>query len=188
MPFTNEFKDKYVAPHISSFTAATIPDMSAVSEAQGHWLLSFVLNSGLVVTMDDATRRTLYNFLRRAERAFGDYEAARQAALAYLTNLNPDAVSEYIIAIGHWESFLSQAYQAWCRSPPAAVTISACSARRPGASFHARSGCMACTRTVISRVKRPNPPPPIPASAVVLPTAAHHPQKSPMGLPPSGPA
>jgi integrase len=23
-------------------------------------------------------------------------------------------VSEYIIAIGHWEGFLSQAYQAWC--------------------------------------------------------------------------
>ncbi len=114
MPFANEFKDKYVAPHISSFTAATIPDMSAVSEAQGRWLLSFVLNSGLVVTMDDATRRTLYNFLRRAELAFRDYEAARQATLSYLTNPNPDAASEYIIAIGHWESFLSQAYQAWC--------------------------------------------------------------------------
>jgi hypothetical protein len=114
VPFTNEFKDKYVAPYISSFTAATVPDMSAVSEAQGRWLLNFVLNSGLVVRMDDATRRTLYNFLRRAEMAFRDYEAARQATLSYLANPNPDTVSEYIIAIGHWESFLSQAYQAWC--------------------------------------------------------------------------
>lgn len=34
--------------------------------------------------------------------------------LTHLANPNPDAVSEYIIAIGHWEVFLSQAYQAWC--------------------------------------------------------------------------
>ncbi len=88
--------------------------MSTFSEAQGRWLLSFVLNSGLIVTMDDATRRTLYNFLRRAELAFREYEAASRATAAYIANPNPDAVSEYIVAIGHWESFLAQAYQAWC--------------------------------------------------------------------------
>jgi hypothetical protein len=32
----------------------------------------------------------------------------------YLANPNPDAGSKYIIAIGHWEVVLSQAYQAWC--------------------------------------------------------------------------
>jgi hypothetical protein len=88
--------------------------MSAVSETQGRWLLSFVLNSALVVTMDDATRRTLYNFLRRTELAFREYQAARQATMAYLANTDPDSVSEYIIAIGHLESFLSRAYQTWC--------------------------------------------------------------------------
>ena len=84
MPFTSQFKDKFVAPEISSFTAASIPDVSAVSAEQGYWLLNFMLSSALRVTMDDALRRTLYNFLRRAEAAFREYEAARQATLAYL--------------------------------------------------------------------------------------------------------
>ena len=58
--------------------------------------------------------RTLYNFLRRAEASFREYSSARQMTMAHLTNPRPDAVSEYIIAIGHWEAFLSQTYQAWC--------------------------------------------------------------------------
>jgi hypothetical protein len=108
---TNDFKDKFVAPEISSFTEASISDLSGLQE---RWLVSFILNSSLVVQLDDATRRTIYNFLRRAEAAFREYCSARQMTLAHLANPNPDAVSEYIIAIGHWEVFLSQAYQAWC--------------------------------------------------------------------------
>jgi len=63
--------------------------------------------------MDDDTRRTLYNFQRRTEAAFREYEAARRLTLAHLANPNPDAISEYIEAIGHWEQFLSQADRAW---------------------------------------------------------------------------
>jgi hypothetical protein len=108
---TNDFKDKFVAPEISSFTEASISDLSGLQE---RWLVSFILNSSLVVQLDDATRRTIYNFLRQAEAAFREYSSARQMTLAHLANPNPDAVSEYIIAIGHWEVFLSHAYQAWC--------------------------------------------------------------------------
>jgi hypothetical protein len=108
---TNKFKDKFVAPEISSFTEALIPELS---ELQKRWLVSFILNSSLVVQLDNARRRTIYNFLCRAEGAFREYGSARQMTMAYLANTNPDAVSEYIIAIGHWEAFLSQAYQAWC--------------------------------------------------------------------------
>ena len=108
---TDDFKDKFVAPEISSFTEASIPDLS---ELQQRWLVSFILNGSLVVQLDDATRRTLYNFLRRAEASFREYSSARQMTMAHLTNPRPDAVSEYIIAIGHWEAFLSQTYPAWC--------------------------------------------------------------------------
>lgn len=107
---TNDFKDKFVAPEISSFTEASISDLSGLQKC---WLVSFILNSSLVVQLDDATRRTIYNFLRRAEAAFREYSSARQMTLAHLANPNPDAVPEYIIAIGHWEVFLSHAYQAW---------------------------------------------------------------------------
>jgi hypothetical protein len=108
---TNEFKDKFVAPEISSFTEASIPD---VSGSQERWLVSFILNSALVVQLDDATRRIFYNFLRRVEGAFREYISARQMTMTHLANPNPNAVSEYIIAIGHWEAVLSQTYQAWC--------------------------------------------------------------------------
>ena len=107
---TNEFKDRFVAPEISSFTEASIPDLS---ELQERWLVSFILSS-FVVQLDDATRRTFYNFLRRVEGAFREYSSARQMTMAHLANPNPDAVSQYIIAIGHWEVFLSHVYQAWC--------------------------------------------------------------------------
>ena len=108
---TNDFKDKFVAPEISSFTQASIPDLSGLQE---RWLVSFILNSSLVVQLEDTARRTFYNFLRRVEGAFREYSSARQMTMAHLASPNPDAVSEYIIAIGHWEAFLSQAYQAWC--------------------------------------------------------------------------
>jgi hypothetical protein len=113
MSITNEAKDRFVAPEISSFTAALIPDMSAVSPEQEHWLVNFTLNTMLRVTVDEGVRRTLYNFLRRTMMTFREYAAARQMTMAYLANPNPDAISEYIVAIGHWEIFLSQADQAW---------------------------------------------------------------------------
>jgi hypothetical protein len=49
--------------------------------------------------MDDSLRRTLYNFLRRTEAAFREYEAARQSTLKYL--VNRDAMSAYLVAIEH---------------------------------------------------------------------------------------
>lgn len=112
MPFTSQYKDKCVAPKISSFTEASIPGASAISSENGHWLLCFMLNTGLRVELDDLTRQTLYNFIRRTEAAFREYEAARRMTLAYLDNPNPDAVSEYIVAVGHWEHFLFQADRA----------------------------------------------------------------------------
>ncbi len=110
---TGNFTDKYVAPGFSSFTAATIPDTSAVSREQGHWLGNFILNSWARVTMDDDMRRTLFNFLRRTEAAFREYEEARRLTLTHLADRRPNAVFEYINAIGHWEQFLSQADRAW---------------------------------------------------------------------------
>ena len=58
--------------------------------------------------------RRFFNFLRRTESAFQEYEAARQATLRFLASPNLEAFSVYIMAVGHWEVFLSQAYQACC--------------------------------------------------------------------------
>ena len=109
---TNDFMDKYVAPGYSAFTAATIPDMSAASKEQGHWLANFILSgSGLRgVSLADDMRRTLFNFLRRAEAAFREYEAARALTLGHLANPNH---RDYIKALDRWEQLLSQADRAW---------------------------------------------------------------------------
>jgi hypothetical protein len=108
---TDLFMDKYVAPGYSGFTAATIPDISAASQEQDHWLANFILNSWSRVTMDDDLRRTLFNFLRRTQAAFREYQEARRLTLAHLADGRP--VSGYIAAIDHWEQFLSQADRAW---------------------------------------------------------------------------
>jgi hypothetical protein len=107
---TNDFLDKYVAPGYSAFTAATIPDMSAVSQEQEHWVANFILNVSLRVTVDDDSRRTWYNFLRQAESAFVEYEDAR---LLTLDHIAEPKIRRYIKAIGHWEQFLSESYRAW---------------------------------------------------------------------------
>lgn len=103
--------DKYVAPGYSGFTAAKIPDMSAISKEQGHWVANFILGgSPLRVTLDDDTRSTFYNFLRRTEAAFLEYEEARQLTMTHLADPKP---RQYIKAIGYWERFLSDADRAW---------------------------------------------------------------------------
>ncbi len=104
--------DKYVAPGFSAFTAATIPDMSAVSQEQEHWLANFILSSWSRPAMDDQ-RSTLFNFLRRTQAAFREYQEARRLTLAHLADGRPNAVSGYIAAIDHWEQFLSHADRAW---------------------------------------------------------------------------
>lgn len=112
MPLSNYAKDKYVAPEMSKFTAASIRDMSATSAEQEQWLMNFVLNTLLRVNIEERVRQTLFNFLRRTESAFREYSLARDRTLAYLSNA--DAVSDYIAAIAHWEVFLSHSYQAYC--------------------------------------------------------------------------
>jgi hypothetical protein len=112
MPLSNYAKDKYVAPQMSKFTAASIRDMSATSAEQEHWLMNFVLNTLLRVNIEERVQQTLFNFLHRTESAFREYSLARDRTLAYLSNT--DAVSDYIAAIAHWEVFLSHSYQAYC--------------------------------------------------------------------------
>jgi len=113
MPFSDAFKDKYVAPEISRFTHADILDLSEVSREQKYWLLNFILNTAVRADVDDVSKYVLVNFLRRTEAAFRDYAEARRRTLLYLNRSDPDLVAEYIRAIDHWEQFLSHAERAW---------------------------------------------------------------------------
>jgi len=45
VPLTNGAKDKYIAPDMSAFTAATIEDLHDLSPEPDGWVASFWLNS-----------------------------------------------------------------------------------------------------------------------------------------------
>jgi hypothetical protein len=112
VPFSAYALDKFVAPDISKFTKASIPDTSDTSKEQEYWIRNFILNTLFRVTIDERTRQALFNFLRRVESAFREYGLARERALAYLQNT--EAITAYLAAIGHWEVYLSHSYQAYC--------------------------------------------------------------------------
>ncbi len=65
------------------------------------------------VPLDDGTRQTHHNFIRRAETAFREYDMAGQRTLEHLARVETQKESIYFEAIGHWEQFLSQVDQAW---------------------------------------------------------------------------
>jgi hypothetical protein len=112
VPLSDWSKDNFVAPEMSKFTHASLPDMSETDPQQGHWLANSILNNLL------GPRRWLtpwyqqmYNMLRRSHAAFAEYDQAREATLAYLEN--PDDIMRYVAAVGHWEKFLADAWQAY---------------------------------------------------------------------------
>lgn len=111
MGLSNYALDKFVAPHLSELTECEVPDMSDHDGQCDQWVLNFVLNSMLRVEISQPTRPFCFTFLRRAEAAFYEYDNARKSLLGYLSG-ERHAVSRYLRAVLHFESFLSQAYQA----------------------------------------------------------------------------
>ncbi|MFI5710707.1 hypothetical protein [Kribbella sp. NPDC051620] len=109
--FSDYSKDTFVAPQLSRFTSALIRDMSKTSDQQQHWLANFILNTMVRTSMDDRSRQTLFNFLRRTQFAFSEYELARNKTADYLAN--PEHFLKYLAAVGHWEVVLSYIYQAY---------------------------------------------------------------------------
>jgi hypothetical protein len=112
VPLSNWSKDIFVAPEMSKFTEASIPDMSTTDDQQEHWLGNFILNNLLSTRFVSPIRQQMYNFLRRSHAAFTEYALAREATRAYLDN--PERILRYIDAINHWEAFLANAWQAYC--------------------------------------------------------------------------
>ena len=111
MPLSNYAKDKFVAPEMSKFTAATIRDMSQVDSEQEHWLSNFILNAIFRANVLSPQRQQMYNFLRRSHSAYAEYALARKVTLAFIEDRRH---IRYLDAIGHWEAFLAYSWQAHC--------------------------------------------------------------------------
>jgi hypothetical protein len=101
--------DKLVAPGISTFTQATIPDLADRFPQADHWVINFFLNSYFNFSMSypDDARQLYLSFLRRAQLAVGAYADARTLTLKYLDGNDPNnpRIRAYYAATARWEHF-----------------------------------------------------------------------------------
>lgn len=112
MMFSKEILDRHIAPHVSSFTKAEIPDMSTWASESPHWIANFFLNSALSASFTPPMNAYAYNFLRRAQFAFSEHHLARESTLAFLAR-NGQSPVRYAAALFHWECFLGQSWHAF---------------------------------------------------------------------------
>jgi hypothetical protein len=122
---TNYTLDTFVAPELSAFTAAEIPDMAGVAADTSHRLTNFILNSVVQAKLDRPDADYRFLLIRRAVLATEEYTLARERTLDYLSLLGDGGsnttVTPYFRALHHWEGFLAQtmgAYNALVRPIP----------------------------------------------------------------------
>ncbi len=107
--FSKSILDKFLAPYVSNFRRAEIPDMSGESSL---WLSKFFLNSVLRRSYTDPFRQYVFNYLRRVEGAHVAHQCARSTTVEFLHG-SRQSMSRYMEAILHWESFLAQSWMAY---------------------------------------------------------------------------
>jgi hypothetical protein len=100
--------DHLVAPDLSKFDDAVIPDLDRWVAVQENWLAHYLLNS-LDKGLAAPAYQRMYYFLRRTQTAVTEWQLARDATLRYLEGRSPLL---YLRAISHWESVLTAAWQA----------------------------------------------------------------------------
>ena len=104
-------KDTYIAPDVSSFARAAIPDMSHLRSKSSSWIPNYILNAVLRAEVASPEREYRMNFLRRAVIADTKYNLARTSTLAFLDS-GGTVFRHYFDAIHHWEQFLAATWLA----------------------------------------------------------------------------
>lgn len=110
--FSTTILDTHIAPGVSTFTKADIPDMTLWSKESSHWIANFFLNSALNVSFAPPMNAYAYNFLRRAQYAFSEHHLARRSTLSFLAGGSQSPIG-YAKALFHWECFLGQTWHAF---------------------------------------------------------------------------
>ncbi len=109
--FTGAILNKYIAPGVSDFTDADIPDMTRHNAESGHWIDNHFLNSVFRGSFDDALGAYAAGLLRRISGAFEEHARARTTTREFLEG-GRQSPSKYSSALMHWEYFLTQSWQA----------------------------------------------------------------------------
>ena len=107
--FSSAILNTHIAPGVSTFSKAEIPDLTSWSTESGHWIANYFLNAALSGDFAPPMNAYAYNFIRRAQYAFSEHELARKSTLAFV-NGGGQSPRAYADALFHWENFLSQAW------------------------------------------------------------------------------
>ncbi|NJO38072.1 MAG: hypothetical protein HC871_11245 [Rhizobiales bacterium] len=97
--------DTFLAPKMSSFRSADIPDMSG---KKTPWLNKFSLNNILRGRYTgQQVHQYVFNYVHCVEAAHLEYENARTATADYLKG-SRQSIEMYMKALYHWRAFLGQ--------------------------------------------------------------------------------
>ena len=110
--YSTDILDTNIAPGVSKFTMADIPNMSNWSSESTSWIANYFLNTTYDAKFAPAMHAYAYNFLRRAVYAFKEHENARIKTLEFLAT-SPPSPSHYVMALFHWETYLGQCWHAY---------------------------------------------------------------------------
>lgn len=101
-----EILDRYIAPGISSFTVAAIPDFSERFPQAKFWVSNHFLNSVFRGAWSHRVRQVVIAFLRRSSHAYTSYHLARQMTFEYLDGNDPlePRLGKYYRTIAEWET------------------------------------------------------------------------------------
>ncbi len=110
--FSKTILDMYLAPDVSNFRHAEIPDLSDESSL---WLSKYFLNSVPRGSYADPFRLYVFKFLRRVEGAHIAHQSSRITTVKFLHGFR-QSTSRYMEAIFHWESFFAQSWMTYALS------------------------------------------------------------------------
>lgn len=104
--WSRELLEDLIAPEITSFTEADIPDLSDAHAEAKHWIGNHFLNSVFRGRFPPGSKAIVLNLLYRAQTAFRLYNEARKHTLHFLAQreaYNPSSAL-YFTAVATWET------------------------------------------------------------------------------------
>lgn len=107
MKWSAHHLNKNIAPEITKFTKADIPDLDTHFPQAKYWLQNHFLNVSFRGTFKAPARQVTFGYLRRVHHAFSAYHEARSLTLKYLDGNDPEnpKIQAYYDAVGMWEMF-----------------------------------------------------------------------------------
>lgn len=104
--FNLDLLERYIAPSISKFDRAEIPDLRPTYNQSSFWLTNHFLNSSLTGAFVAPVRQYAFNAIFRVQTTFKDYHEARELTYKYLnvTTLDNPSIKSYFDALSRWES------------------------------------------------------------------------------------